>query len=115
LAQPAGFGGYVSFWPSDVLSLDAVATHRVVDLGMTGHLPLSDAAALPAHRLLVSGTLGRVHDAFDTYVVGTHLAGALGYGYQAGWDLRLLAGVAGYHGAAWTWAPVFTAMVGWVF
>jgi len=115
VAQPAGFGGYLSFWPSDLVSLDAMVTHRVMNLGLTGHIPLSDAEALPAHRLLVAASVGRVHNAFDEYVVGTDLGAAIGYGYQAGWDLRMLAGVGGYNGVGWAWAPTFTAMIGRIF
>lgn len=127
VSQPGGFGGYGSFWPSDLVTIDGVATHRIFDVGITGHIPLTDTVQVaydfaapaqrrgPAHRLLVAGSFGRVHNAFDAYVIGTHLGAAIGYGYQTEWDLRLLAGVGGFNGVGWAWAPMFSVMAGRVF
>jgi hypothetical protein len=112
VSEPAGFGGYLSLWPNEALSIDGFLTHRLFDIGATGHIQLG---AGPAHRLLVAGTVGRIHTAGDDLIVGTKLGAGVGYGYQNGWDLRLLAGFGGYEGVSWTYGPTFTAMFGWTF
>lgn len=109
LSEPAGFGAFIGFWPSDAVSIEGVLTHAVLDAGVTGHIQLG---ADPAHRLLVNGTVGRVHNASRALAVGTHLGASVGYGYQTEWDLRLLCGVYGADATGWGYGPEFTVMLG---
>jgi hypothetical protein len=109
LSDPVGFGGFLSFWPLDALSIDGVLTHAVADVGVTGHIPLG---ADPAHRLLVGAEVGHVHNASRSLVGGTHTGLSVGYGYQTEWDIRLLCGIGGQDAVGWTFGPAFSLLVG---
>lgn len=109
LSDPVGFGGFLSFWPLDALSIDGVLTHAVADVGVTGHIQLG---ADPAHRLLAAADIGHVHNSSRTLVVGTHIGLAVGYGYQSEWDVRLLCGIGGQGATGGTFGPAFSLLVG---
>ena len=104
LGLPGAIGGYASFWPSDEFSLDLRVTTTAADFGITPHVHLSGP-----HCLLLNGTLGY---AINGVLEGGPVLGlALGYGYQSAWDVRILAGLAGY-GTSGNWGPHLGLMLG---
>ncbi len=116
LATPEIFGTYASYWPTDDLSLDGRLTLSTVEGGVTAHIGIMDSVS-SRHDLLVTAMAGYVHDAvrngtWHAYH-GPHFIGAAGYGYQGGWDVRLLAGIT-TQPTLTSWSTGFTAyaMVG---
>ena len=114
LSYPEIFGVYGSLWPMESLSFDLRVTLSTLDLGVTGHILLAENGPEVRHDLLFTGMGGWVHDAVANstwgHYRGAHFIAAAGYGLQAGWDLRILAGLSVYHGTA-AWAAGPTAML----
>lgn len=120
LSVPELFGGQLSYWLDDDVSLEARVTLSTAEAGLTGHVGLSRNANGASHDLLATAMGGFVHREVragtysdSAYGNGGRVIGALGYGLTKGIiDLRLLGGLSAYEATGWHFDPTFSAYLG---